>query len=44
LFADDTFNALADFELKLLASPAAREVLAQEGVQLISYHDLLENR
>jgi predicted glycoside hydrolase/deacetylase ChbG (UPF0249 family) len=32
-----------ELELKVLAMPAAREVLAQAGVQLISYRDLLLN-
>jgi hopanoid biosynthesis associated protein HpnK len=30
-------------ELRVLTLPAAREVLAQEGIQLISYRNLLEN-
>jgi hopanoid biosynthesis associated protein HpnK len=30
-----------ELELRVLTRPAAREVLAQEGVQLISYRDLL---
>jgi len=32
-----------ELELKVLTMPAAREVLAQAGVQLISYRDLLMN-
>ena len=32
-----------ELELKVLTMPAAREVLAQAGVQLISYRDLLLN-
>jgi len=30
-----------EIELRVLTLPAAREMLAQEGVQLISYRDLL---
>jgi chitin disaccharide deacetylase len=32
-----------ELELKVLTMPAAREALAQEGVQIISYRDLIAN-
>ena len=38
--AHTRLRASREIELRVLTLPAAREVLAQEGIELISYRDL----
>lgn len=43
LAANTRLRASRETELRVLTLPAAREILAREGVQLISYRDLAES-